>query len=207
MTGFRARNVPVFFTGDGTMAPVLVTAFSGTAPGTTGNLLVTGADALMGLNAMALDDGSGGSFDTGTPPTVAAAGAAVQLASYGSGGSAAIGVRGQSVMFGFPFETLVDQPTRVEVMRRVLAFLSPNPFDGGIVMVDAGTVLDAGVPDSGVTVDAGMIAGDAGSPQEDAGVLRQPLLAFEGGGCSAAPLLVPLLALLMFRRRGRHCWR
>ena len=214
VTGFRARNLPVFFTGDGTVAPALVSAFSGTVPGTVGGLQVDGgglqvdgADALMGLNAMALDDGSGGSFDTGRPPTVAAAGAAVQLASYGSGGSAAIGVRGQSVMFGFPFETVIGQPTRVEVMRRVLEFLSPTPFDGGIVMVDAGTVLDPGVPDSGVAVDAGMSS-------EDAGVIRQPLLAFEGGGCSSAPLLAPLLALLIFRRkpvpprgRGRHCWR
>lgn len=208
VTGFRTRNLPVFFTGDGTVAPGLLTALNASAPGTTGGLSVNGAAALMGLNAMALDDGTAGSFDTGAPPAIDPAGPAVQLASYGAGGSAAVGTPGQSVMFGFPFETLVDRPTRTEVMRRVLAFLSPSSFDGGIVVVDAGMVIDAGTPDSGVIItpdagpgdeDAGVP--DAGSEEEDAGVIRQPLLAFQGGGCSAAPWLLPALALLMFRRR------
>lgn len=213
VTGFRSRNLPVFFTGDGTVAPALLTALNATAAGSMGGLQVNGADALMGLNAMALDDGTAGSFDTGRPPAINPAGPAVQLASYGSGGSAAVGTPGQSVMFGFPFETLVDRPTRTEVMRRVLAFLSPASFDGGLVQVDAGMVIDAGTPDSGViiTPDAGPAdagtsddAGvpDAGTPgDEDAGVIRQPVLAFQGGGCAAAPWLLPALALLMFRRR------
>ncbi len=210
VTGFRARNLPVFFTGDATATPALVTAFSATVPGTSGGLLVNGADALMGLSGLALDDGTAGSFDTGAPPAIAPAGAAVQLASYGSGGSAAIGTPGQTVMFGFPFETLVGEPTRVEVMRRVLAFLSPSTFDGGIVQVDAGMTLDAGVPDSGViTPDAGSGAdagasGDAGtSPPEDAGVIHQPVLAFQGGGCSSSPWLMSVLSLLLFLR-SRH---
>ncbi len=212
VTGFRTRNLPVFFTGDGSATPALLTAFSATAPGTTGGLSVSGADALMGLNGMVLDDGTAGSFDTGTPPAIAAAGGAVQLASYGSGGSAAIGTPGQSVMFGFPFETLVDRTTRVEVMRRVLVFLSPTSFDGGIIQVDAGMVIDAGIEeDAGVDAgfaDAGVDAGtpepDAGMTGDDAGVIRQPVLAFQGGGCSAAPVLGPLLfmVLLLRRRRG-----
>lgn len=207
VTGFRARNLPVFFTGDGTAAPALVTAFSGTIPGTRGGLSIDGADALMGLNGLVLDDGTAGSFDTGAPPAIAPAGAAVQLASYGSGGSAAIGTPGQSVMFGFPFETLVGEPNRVEVMRRVLAFLAPSTFDGGIVMVDAGMVIDAGVPDAGVP-DSGVpdsgVSTDAGStPAEDAGVISQPVLAFEGGGCSASPWLVSVMPLLLLFRRRR----
>jgi hypothetical protein len=251
----------VFFTGDGTVSAPFVSTFSGTVPGTTGSLQVNGAGALMGLNAMALDDGTSGSFDTGAPPAVAPAGAAVQLGTYGSGGSAAIGTPGQSVMFGFPFETLVGQPTRVEVMRRVLAFLSPAGFDGGLVQVDAGLVLDGGVvldagmnvPDAGAD-DAGMNVPDAGA--DDAGTTGDagrdagtgsdaggtapapglegtpclsdvdcaapllcrrgplvprcgpaPVLAFQGGGCSSAPLLVPLLALLVLRRRRNRVTR
>ncbi len=217
VTGFRTRNLPVFFTGDGTAAPALLTAFSATAPGTTGGLSVSGADALMGLSGMVLDDGTAGSFDTGTPPAIAAAGGAVQLATYGSGGSAAIGTPGQSVMFGFPFETLVDRANRVEVMRRVLVFLSPTSFDGGIIQVDAGMVIDAGIEedagiDAGVTdagdsdagvTDAGTPEPDAGTNQDDAGVIRQPILAFQGGGCSSAPVMGPLLFMMLLLRRRR----
>jgi N-acetylmuramoyl-L-alanine amidase len=206
VTGFRSRNLPVFFTGDGAATPALLTAFSASAPGARGGLQVSGADALMGLNGMVLDDGTAGSFDTGAPPALDPTGPAVQLASYGSGGSAAVGTPGQSVMFGFPFETLVDRPTRVEVMRRVLAFLSPSSFDGGIVMVDAGMVIDAGVIDSGVVItpDGGVEEPDAGMTGSDAGVIRQPVLAFQGGGCSAAPVIGPLLGIVLLRRRRRR---
>jgi N-acetylmuramoyl-L-alanine amidase len=204
VTGFRGRNLPVFFSGDGTATAPLLTALSGTAPGTTGGLSVNGADALMGLTGLALDDGTNGSFDTGAPPTVAPAGGAVQLASYGSGGSAAVGVPGQSVMFGFPFETLVDRPSRAQVMCRVLDFLNPSTFD---CSADAGAVVpDAGVPDAGS--DAGVTEADAGVevdagvvPGDDAGVIRQPVLAFQGGGCSAVPVIAPLLVALILRRR------
>lgn len=239
VTGFRTRNLPVFFSGDGTATPALVTAFSGTIPGTMGGLAVDGADALAGLNGLALDDGTSGSFDTGAPPTLAASGAAVQLASYASGGSAAIGTPAQSVMFGFPFETLVGEPTRVDVMRRVLVFLTPSSFDGGLVQVDAGAVVDAGVPDAG-PIDAGSstdagpgtdagTGGDAGTSVPGLGLegapclanadcaepfvcrrpvgevssscLKQPVLAFQGGGCSSSPWLMSVLPLLLFLRR------
>ena len=232
---FRMQNLPVFFTGAGTADAQFVTdAFSGAVPGTTGSLTVTGADALMGLS-LSLDDGTGGSFDTGTPPTVAPAGAALQLASYGGGGSAAIGTPAQSVFFGFPFETVGGVATRTEVMRRVLAFLSPGSFDGGIVQVDAGMVVDAGQPDAGTgpvdagvepdagTTDGGVIPGPGGegtpclADVDCAGALvcrtapfelsprclGRPVLAFQGGGCASAPMLLPVLVLLALRRRRR----
>jgi N-acetylmuramoyl-L-alanine amidase len=213
--GFRMRNLPVFFTGAGTADAQFVTdAFSGSVPGTSGSLSVTGAGPLMGLPALALDDGTSGSFDTGTPPTVGTAGAAISLGSYGAGGNAAIGTPAQSVMFGFPFETLVDGTQRTEVMRRVLAFLSPGSFDGGVVQIDAGMVIDAGMPepvDSGQPMDpdAGMqmMGTDGGvvnPPNPDGGVVRQPILAFQGGGCTSAGLwLAPVLAILALGRRRR----
>ena len=213
VTGFRTRNLPVFFSGAGTVDAQFVTAaFSASVPGTTGGLSITGGDALLGLNALGLDDGTSGSFDTGLPPVVTPAGAAVSLATYATGGNAAVGVPQQSVLFGFPFETLLGHPQREEVMRRVLAFLAPAGFDGGVVTIDAGTVIDAGViepvdaglpnqPDGGTVTpapDAGVLPNE---PSADAGVVRPPVLAFRGGGCSSAPWLVPALAVFALRRR------
>jgi hypothetical protein len=213
--GFRTRNLPVFFTGAGTADAQFVTdAFSGTVPAMTGGLSVTGAGPLMGLPALTLDDGTSGSFDTGTPPAVGTAGAAISLGSYASGANAAIGTPAQSVLFGFPFETVVGRTQRVEVMRRVLAFLSPGGFDGGVVPIDAGMVIDAGSMepfDAGLQPepDAGMMTptdgGQVIEPGPDGGmVVRQPILAFQGGGCSAAPVLLPFLAILALRRRSRR---
>ncbi|MFZ5445953.1 MAG: N-acetylmuramoyl-L-alanine amidase [Myxococcota bacterium] len=213
VTDFRTRNVPVFFTGDSSgSASFVSTTFSGSFPGTTGGLALSGAGPLNGLNGLALDDGNGGSFSAGAPPVVDASGAAISLGAYVAGGNAAIGTPMQSVVFGFPFETLVDRTQRVEVMRRVLAFLAPAGFDGGVVMIDAGTVIDAGVePDAGSPTDAGTPEVDAGmsgvdgGAAEDAGVVRQPVLAFQGGGCSvtgsALPLAAAILAVFTARRR------
>jgi hypothetical protein len=71
-------------------------------------------------------------------------------------------------------------------------------------------VIDAGMMDSGVIItpdagpdDAGVVEPDAGMNEEDAGVIRQPVLAFQGGGCSAAPVIAPLLCLFLLRRRRR----
>jgi hypothetical protein len=35
-------------------------------------------------------------------------------------------------------------------------------------------------------------------------VIRQPVLAFQGGGCSTTPFLAPLLALLVVRSRKKQ---
>ena len=60
--------------------------------------------------------------------------------------------------------------------------------------------LDAGSMEADAGFDAGSMPPDAGTVEPDAGVPHQPALAFQGGGCSAAPLLAPLLALLVLRR-------
>lgn len=212
---FRQRDLPVFLTGaEATDTAFIAQVFSGSVPGTTGRLQIRGEGPFSGLSAQ-LDDGMGGSFDTGTPPAVEPSGSAMRLAGYASGGGAAIGVAGESVMFGFPFETLIDPATRVEVMRRVLAFLSPGPFDGGYQQVDAGRVTepDGGTgqdggrvdADGGANSDAGTSPFDGGGSSEDPdGGSNLPPGYFGGGGCSAAASVLPLLgclALLGFGRR------
>ncbi|HEY0881515.1 MAG TPA: N-acetylmuramoyl-L-alanine amidase, partial [Archangium sp.] len=217
ITGFRTQNLPVFFTGAATDTAYVASTFSGVLSGAPGTLSVTGRGPFMGVGALTLDDGSQGTFDTGTPPVLGPSGAAVQLGTYSDGSGAAIGVPAQTVMFGFPFETVVGATVRQNVMREVLAFLLPAatfPDAGVVIPEDAGTSLpDAGPveTDAGMMVqDAGVVENDAGVPAPDGGVVtspdggvitRQPLLAFQGGGCTSTPFLVPLLALLVLRSR------
>ncbi|MGV3625624.1 MAG: hypothetical protein ACO1OB_32735, partial [Archangium sp.] len=212
---FRTRNLPVFISGDSSASPAVLTSFSAAAPGMPGSLTVNGAGALMGVPAISLDDGNGGSFDTGTPPVITTVGAAVSLGSYMAGGNAAVGVAQQTVAFGFPFETIIGSTQRTEVMRRVLVFLGPEDFDGGVVDVDAGTPIDGGFdagvvepvdggqPDSGIPEDGG--AGGGGGtemPMGGGAGQLEPVLGFQGGGCSSAPAeLLGLLVLLVVRRR------
>jgi N-acetylmuramoyl-L-alanine amidase len=220
ITGFRTQNLPVFFTGAATDTAYVASTFSGVLSGAPGTLSVTGRGPFMGVGALTLDDGSQGTFDTGTPPVLGPSGAAVQLGTYSDGSGAAIGVPAQTVMFGFPFETVVGATVRQNVMREVLAFLLPAatfPDAGVVIPEDAGTSLpDAGPveTDAGMMVeDAGVVENDAGIPGPDGGVVtapdggvitRQPLLAFQGGGCSSTPFLVPFLALLVVRSRRKR---
>lgn len=218
---FRTRNLPVFLTGDATAAAAFLSStFSATAGAATGSLTVNGAGALMGVPAIVLDDGNNGSFATGTPPLLSPAGAAVSLGSYMGGGNAAVGTPAQSVAFGFPFETIVGEAQRTEVMRRVLLFLGPGDFDGGVIDLDAGTPIDggfdagvvepvdAGQPDSGVSDDGGTGGGGGAMPLGGGAgggggePPRVPVLGLQGGGCSSAPFeLFGLFVLLVVRRR------
>lgn len=209
VTNFRTRNLPVFFTGDATADAAFVSSvFSGTTSANTGGLQVTGAGPLLGVSTLMLDDGNGGSFDTGTPPVLDVSGAAISLGSYTAGGNAAIGIAQQTAMFGFPFETIAGAAQRTDVMHRVIEFLLPQPFDGGLPETDAGVVLDGGF-DAGTppTPDAGVEPEDAGMQEPDAGVVviqPKPKLSFVGGGCTAAPsVLLSLMMFLLLRRRTR----
>lgn len=212
--GVRMNGVPVFFSGLAPDNAFLSDVFSASTPAGMSSLTVDGAGALMGLTGLALDDGTRGTYATGTPAVIGASGPSVLLASYQGGGGAAIGTPRQSVYFGFPFDTMVDRTQRIETMRRVLAFLEPASFDGGFVTVDGGASIDAGSTelDAGVTPDAGSSEPDAGvvadagqGGGDDGGVVEQPVLAFVGSGCAAVPaepLLVLLgLAVLALRRR------
>ncbi|MBL8955745.1 MAG: N-acetylmuramoyl-L-alanine amidase [Myxococcaceae bacterium] len=142
---------PVFFSG----APVADAAFlqstlkvSAVASNTTATL--DGADFLMGVTALSLDDGTKGAYIAGTTHALTASGADV-VARYTSGTAAGVGVANTVVTFGFPFETVVGRTQRVEVMGRVMKYLGaldevpdagvvdPPPVDAGVEPVDGGT--------------------------------------------------------------------
>ncbi|MFT3709353.1 MAG: N-acetylmuramoyl-L-alanine amidase [Archangium sp.] len=252
ISDFRTRNLPVFFTGAATNDAALLTALNGVASATPGSNSVDGLGPLMGVTTLTLDDGTNGSFDTGVPPALTPSGAAISLGTYGNGANAAVGTPMQSVMFGFPFETLVGRTQRVDVMARVLAFLAPGASDGGVVQVDAGMTIDAGTGGGsggggGTTGGGGGATGGGGgatgggatgggstgggSGVGGGGGLAQgelcdtdlqcvsgltcrlrpsdlttrclpfPVLAFEGGGCSASPQILLGVALILLARR------
>lgn len=204
----------LFFSGDARQRPAFLTdVFSALVPAGTTGLSVSGAGALVGLS-LSLDDGKSGAYATGTPVPLGPSGLGEVLASYAGGAGASVGVPRQTVAFGFPFETIVGDAQRTEVMRRVLAYLEPAGFDGGVMVVDAGTVIDAGSGGGAGGGTGGGTGGGAGGGsgggggdvQTDGGVEPlEPVLGFVGGGCSAAPgdLLALAAALLLSRRRGR----
>ncbi|MFO0597501.1 MAG: N-acetylmuramoyl-L-alanine amidase [Myxococcaceae bacterium] len=238
--GFRTRNLPVFFHGAGARDSALVTALSGTV-GATASAPVTAAGPIGSNGTLTFDDGTQGAYEVPLPlPVVNAAGAAVSFGTFANATNAGIGVQSQSVVFGFPFEAIVGQSTRDTVMGQVLAFLAPAGFDGGVVTIDAGMPLDAGVSDAGQPGDdAGTSTTDAGTEPDGGTVLPQtgrvqgqvcdsssqclssltcrfaprevvskclpvPVLAFQGGGCSSAPVGLVVLALAFFARRRRR---
>jgi hypothetical protein len=183
----------LFFSGDGSGRPAfLANVFSAQVSASSGGLAVMGAGAFSGLS-WSLDDGKGGTYDTGAPRALGASGVAVELATYVGGGGAAVGVPQRTVAFGFPFETIVGAPERVEVMRRVLAFLQPPPTDGGVWWPDGGSTGGGGGVGGGGGGGGGGGSVDGGSPE----------YGFEGGGCSSAGglLAVPLVWGLRRRRR------
>ncbi len=216
VSDFRARNVPVFFSGDAVGdATFLAQNFSGVAAGVPGAAPVTGAGPLLGVPALQLDDGTQGSFNAGAPPAVTPTGAAIALGSYAAGDTAAIGVAQQSVFFD-------PQPTGFssEPMRRVVEFLTPPAFDGGVGNEDAGTLLDGGYDGGGPDPwDAGAGGGAAGGGVGAGGgtgvtgggggappppVSKRLTLGGGGCGCDGAPALTALWALAVLARRRRR---
>jgi Fibronectin type III domain/Dockerin type I domain len=99
------------------------------------------AGVFAGLPLFAYDDGSNGTYDVRFPDRLGAAGGSVAVMSYvgGSGGVAAIQYTGtfsdssttaRLLYLGFPFETIVDESIRNEVMQRVLDsfdIIEPTP--------------------------------------------------------------------------------
>ena len=160
-----------------------------------------GADFLAGVSGIALDDGTKGSYIAGVTDALATTNATV-AARYTSMAPAAVGVMGKVVTFGFPFETIVSRPQRVEVMGRVMKYLG--------VLTD--------VPDAGVIVPDPPDAGtqpDGGTTEPDAGVVDPPPVTFgtlpeelgdeakKGCGCGASPGALLLLLMIAYVRRRR----
>ncbi len=209
LSGARGVNTPVLFSGRAITAPTFAASTLAAVPGAgASSLVVTGAGPLAGL-ALGLDDGTRGSYACPAPDVAGPGAGALSLGSYSGAGGAGSGVAGQVAFLPYPFENIVGRQPRAEVMRRLLAFLSPT----GIAVMDGGIALDGGVepwPDAGVSDDGGVASDagalvDAGAPLdagslEDAGVrpdagqapdggtpLRVPVLTFEGGGCRHVP--------------------
>ncbi len=134
----RQAGRPVFFSGVADSATQAL--FGATTASGTGSRAIDGLGPLLGLTALPLDDGQQGTYDVSlSPPSVDPAAGAVQLAAYDSSAGAAVGIEGEAVDFGFPFETLTRRADRVEVMHRVLAFLTPDAgIDAGSAPADAG---------------------------------------------------------------------
>ncbi|MBK7860250.1 MAG: N-acetylmuramoyl-L-alanine amidase [Archangiaceae bacterium] len=147
---------PLFFSGTlDADAAFLSGTLHVAAVGGAVNARVDGADFLSGVDDLALDDGTRGAYLTGPTDALTGAGATVAARYDDAGTAAAVGVMGTVVTFGFPFETLVSRPARVEVMGRVMKYLgvlTELPDAGPIEPEpDAGTVdePDAGEPDAG----------------------------------------------------------
>jgi N-acetylmuramoyl-L-alanine amidase len=170
-----------------------------------------------------------GGVDGGALDVITPMGSGLRLASYASGSPAASGVAGRSALFGFPLEGVTGRATRNELFRRLLVFAFDGGVDsdGGVfVEPDAGMMGggsagggeaggaaggagggDAGGSSAGGAA-GGMAGGDVGGgpaggePALVGGGTPMPrVLAFQGGGCQAAPGLVGLLVLAVGLRR------
>lgn len=164
---------------------------------------------LAGVPALTLDDGSGGSYETGTTDVTNVTGGAALIATYPGGLGAALAADKTQVTFGFPFEAITSGAERRAVMTRVLQYFDVQP-DGGAVIPDAGVVVpDAGqpMPDAGVVeppdagsapdVTLGLLPTDyTGAPIKNCGCAS--------GGPLAAVALLGLIRLLFRGRRARY---
>lgn len=132
LSSAASAGARVFFSGEASSRPAFLSAlFSASVPAGAGSASVAGQGPLQGLT-WGLDDGKQGAYLTGPTTPLAPSGGATQLASYSGGLGAAVGVPAASVAFGFPFETIVGETERTEVMAAVLAWLSPPAVDGGV---------------------------------------------------------------------------
>ncbi|MCA9235033.1 MAG: N-acetylmuramoyl-L-alanine amidase [Planctomycetales bacterium] len=96
--------------------------------------------------AATFDNGQVG-YDVNYPDVIAPAAGATAALNYGTGGTAAIQYTGgageQVVLFGFPFESILDAGQRTAIMAQVLAYFSLDvQFTGAEIIVDN----DAGSP-------------------------------------------------------------
>lgn len=126
------------------------------------------ADATFaGVAPFTFDDGNSGTYNVDFPDIFAAGeGAFVALRYAGTGGAAVMGTR--SVLFGFPFETVVDSGTRTALMQGVLRYLTVSGVsdEGEVVESDGDT---GPVPEDGFTFDVGPLESADRDEESDAG--------------------------------------
>lgn len=193
---------------------VLGAAWDGGAA--SGTVVPSTSAFLNGMSNLSLDNGLNGTYPVGGGDSLEPAGG-FALASYGTGRVSAVAYdngTGKSVYLGFPFETVVSNNQRNNLMARILAWFGDQPIPDGGVEPDGGVVdEDAGVSDDGGAPDAGAVEEDAGVP----GPITSPAISEDGtaelngpavqGGCgcssiaSAFPLLLVAAFSLTRRRR------
>jgi N-acetylmuramoyl-L-alanine amidase len=91
-----------------------------------------------GNAAFTFDDGTHGEYDCNYPDQIAPLGGASASLAYsgGGGGTAGIqygGAEFKVVTFGFPFESIVEEPARNETMADILTFFGVPPDSGDLV--------------------------------------------------------------------------
>ncbi|MCU0697763.1 MAG: N-acetylmuramoyl-L-alanine amidase [Myxococcaceae bacterium] len=174
-----------------------------------------------------------GGADGGSLDVIAPMGSALRLASYATGAPAASGIAGRSAVFGFPLEGITGRATRNEVFRRLLVFAldGGSDTDGGVfVEPDAGLgggaagggAAGGGVAGGGAAgggaAGGGAAGGEVGGGSSGGGnsgggegpglpgggVAPPQVLAFQGGGCQAAPSCLVGAALLVLARSRRR---
>lgn len=189
----------VIYSGVGTLPSALAGPVFGVASSGAGDRAVQGAGVLMGLS-LALDDGSAGGYDVGTPEGVTAQSGAAYLGNYGNSSGAGALRPQQTAYLAFPFEGITSRALRVDVLGRLLTALAPDGFDGGFPDAGPAPELDGGT-------DA-----DGGSPQGEPKVvsLSPDVLMLPAAGCGcqaggAVPLAVVVLVALRraLKRRSR----
>jgi hypothetical protein len=97
----------------------------------TDTVTASATGIFAGLSNFAFDTGRGVTYAVDYPDQLnTVSSSSVSLVySGGSGGNAAVEYKGtfKVVNFGFPFETILGQSTRNEVMQRILNFLDAEP--------------------------------------------------------------------------------
>jgi hypothetical protein len=214
-TALRAiaqRNQPIFFSGnlpDATLLTDVLAASVSTAPANQ-TVSLSGFFSTFQNMTIQSDFGAGQS----ATPTASS----MTLGTYSNASTAAIGTPTKSLYFGFPFEGISNSATQTTLMRKVLDYLAPLPFDGGILVEDAGYAGDSGTDDAGSTVlvdggsgvdagtpmleDAGMNVSDSGTPMIDAGAdagipVYDGGLSLVDGGPMMEPIKEPIVRPLL----------
>ncbi len=217
LKNYAAASKPLFFSGataisalalgSATDQQFLSSVLRAGAAAPSSQAVVNGSDFLLGVSGLALDDGQSGAYATGPSDALTANGGATLIGAYPAGPGAALAASKLQVTFGFPFETIVSRPQRLEVMARVIKYFdvgtladggTPPPLDGG---ADAGNTDGGASTDGGVSTDGGANPDGGPGPQITLSKVPDSYAGAPTGGCGCSTVegLSPLLLLALYR--------
>jgi hypothetical protein len=101
------------------------------ADGTGYEVRVEAGGLFFDLGPLSFADFGAGSYDAERPDVLAPADGAASELTYADGAVAATSLDNRVIVFGFPFETLLGEQTRVEVMARILSTFEIEPESPG----------------------------------------------------------------------------